>query len=362
MNYVSNLNPPASSNQGTTLDRANRPSPTVSWSGRRGKRLLSPFRAGFTLVELLVVIAIIGILVALLLPAVQSAREAARRTECTNKLKQISLAALNFHNSYARFPMGVESQNPPQIYGSGIRIWGHAVLPYLEETALNQRADYDVGQATGGWYTNNEITNSTRINSYICPSDEVGTIDFPGEGIFGWARSNYTACFSADGIYAEPGANHNVDDLYDKAFLNPSVRSGLRALFNVNVKKTLTKVVDGTSKTVAFSELISGPGGTTDLRGYWWGYFGSFHTHMRMPNSPLPDRIIYGCVPTKSPCQNSAAGWSAHVIAARSYHPGGVNVTFADGSVHFVSDTIDHPVWIGMGSINGNEPTSLFSN
>jgi len=324
---------------------------------RQGRAVWGPsFRAAFTLVELLVVIAIIGILVALLLPAVNSARESARRLQCTNNLRQIALAAHNFHSAQNRFPTGVESQEPPRIYGSGIRIWGHAVLPYLEETVIDNYADYDVGQGKADWYINNAVTNSTRIMTYICPSDEVGSIDFPGENIFEWTRSNYTACFSADGIFAEPGANHNVDSLHNKSFLNPSVRSGLRGLFNVNVKKTVKSVEDGTSKTVAFSELISGPDRTQDLRGYWWGYFGSFHTHMRMPNTSLPDRLFGGsCFPEKSPCQPNASGWSAVVVAARSYHVGGVNVAFADGSMHFVTDSIDRLAWIGIGSINGGE-------
>ena len=77
---------------------------------------------------------------------------------------------------------------------------------------------------------------------------------------------------------------------------------------------------------------------------------------MRMPNTPLPDKLFGGsCFPDKTPCKTNAEGWPAVVVAARSYHPGGVNVAFADGSVHFVTDSIDHLAWIGLGSINGGE-------
>jgi prepilin-type processing-associated H-X9-DG protein len=172
-------------------------------------------------------------------------------------------------------------------------------------------------------------------------------------GLVGWSRSNYVACYSADGIMVEPDAPHDRDTCNNDPRVNAAVLSARLALFNINVERKFKSVVDGTSKTIAFSEHIQGPDDTKDSRGYWWGWWGHQYTHMRAPNSPLPDHTFY-CHDDKVPCRGVAC-WSAHIHAARSYHSGGVNVCLADGSVRFVDDSVDQSVWEGLASINGEE-------
>lgn len=318
----------------------------------------------FTLVELLVVITIIGILIALLLPAVQAAREAARRMQCTNNLKQTILAAHSFNEAKGMFPKGLRNRNPAALFGGGpVTSWAIDIMPYMEYGNIYQLtgADLPAGPLPADWSANNDRAGQTTISAYLCPSDSPGCFGaLPSAGVNqDWARSNYTACFSADGTYSEP----SVPDMGDggcnnQATYNPSVTSGLRALFNINVRKTLDMVTDGTSNTVALSELIQGPDKSQDVRGTWWGFFGAHHTHMVVPNSPSSDRIPLWCDSAKIPCQMSSC-LSTAIVAARSYHPGGVNVAMADGSGRFIMDTIDQSTWVALGSINGGETLGL---
>ena len=312
----------------------------------------SSLQRGFTLVELLVVIAIIGILVSLLLPAVNAAREAARRTQCINNLKQLGLAALNFHDVNEHFPIGQDTDPRPRIFASTYKIWTHSVWPFLEESGLSDAWDQNVR-----WNQRNNIELSkTFIASFHCPSDTPGGFTVVEEGIDSWSRSNYAACYSADGSMVEPDAPQDRDSCNNDPRSNPSVASGKRALFNINVEKNIKKITDGTSHTAAFSELIQGPDGSRDARGYWWGHFGAQYTHMRSPNSPLPDRTLSTfCDDRKAPCQPNVTCWTTHIYAARSLHPGGVNSCRADGSVHFVTNSINQFVWVALGSINGEE-------
>jgi prepilin-type N-terminal cleavage/methylation domain-containing protein/prepilin-type processing-associated H-X9-DG protein len=315
-------------------------------------------RAAFTLIELLVVIAIIAILIGLSLPAVQKVRAAAARIQCANNLKQIGLAAQNYHGTYDSFPVGLKSQPAPGIYYTPTIFWPQALMPFLELDNLYRQQDFTDGVATAAWYANNNAAQRTVIKSYQCPADNPGVFEGTGEPFSGWTRSNYVACYSADGTWVEPQAPQNRDGCNNDPAQNPSVTSGKRALFNINVRKGIRDVTDGTSNTAAFSEVISGPSHTPDLRGYWWGYFGAQYTHMRPPNSPLNDRLWNGwCVNTnpQAPCDTTAACWTTLIIAARSYHGGGVNVALADGSVHFVGNGISQSSWIALGSINGGE-------
>ena len=311
---------------------------------------------GFTLVELLVVIAIIGVLIALLLPAVQAARETARRSSCRNKRKQLCLALHNFHDAHSAFAQGVTSTPPPKIYTGAIKSWPMHLMSYFEQDTLEQLGDFQTKIATGGWYANNRAFSSYHVPMFECPSDEVGTMDLPGEGIFGWSRSNYVGCFSADGGWVEPNALQDIDLCNNDPLQNPSVQSGNRATFNINVTRGPQHITDGTSNTVAFSEMICGPDHSADLRGYWWGLYGHAYSHRLSPNSALPDRVIPGyCDPLKSPCKPSATCLTTVYMGARSLHPQGVNVALCDGSVRFVQDQIDIGVWQGLASINGSE-------
>jgi len=321
----------------------------------------SPFRCrAFTLVELLVVIAIIGVLVALLLPAVQAAREAARRMQCGNNLKQTALALHAYHNAMRTFPQGLLA-----IVGRGKyrgTTWMMLLLPYIEQKQLAELINYDapLDTTSSSAYIVNAGAYRQQIPVYKCPSDEGGV-----EGHYdqnynngpGFSRTNVVGCFSADGTMVEPGAPWTEGLPNNQDPPNPSVTSGKRAFFNMHVIRSVRDITDGLSHTAAVSEEITGPDGSRDLRGTWTGGWGIHYTHQYGPNSPVPDSMAGDifCDPTKVPCDGSAGHWVVINFSARSYHPGGVNVGMADGSVHFVEDQIDHDIWQALGSINGGE-------
>lgn len=332
-------------------------------------------RPAFTLVELLVVIAIIGILVALLLPAVQSAREAARRIQCMNNMKQIGVALHNYHSAMGSFPAGcIEGDRGLELVS-----WTSAITPYIEESALYEQFDPTVKwnhyyYSRHSSHKGNAEVWRTVIQIYGCPSDTQGrdTIyDQKHNGGPGFTRGNYVACFSPDGTVTEPGLDYPHGSCQDRAIVNPSVSSGMRALFNSNIWRGVRHVVDGTSKTIIASELITPDdippwpqprqGHGDDQRGCWWfDPRGISYTHRLSPNSPLPD-VMKGrpCRSQKTPCVSTALCVGAQYNGARSFHPGGVTVLQADGSVRFVQDGIDMFIWQASASINSGEVVTL---
>ncbi|HMO84411.1 MAG TPA: DUF1559 domain-containing protein [Lacipirellulaceae bacterium] len=321
--------------------------------GRQRAESPGACQPAFTLVELLVVIAIIGVLVALLLPAIQAAREAARRAQCFNNLKQLGVSIHNHHSARNYFPMGMEWYDHSDQQSARL-FWTFAILPYMEQNPLNNVADWSVGFAFRREEENNRLF-STPIPAYQCPSDEhgVNTAYSPQ----GYSRSNYVACYSPDGRMVEPSVDIAVIDGCNKLpARNPATRN---ALFNVDIKRGARHVTDGTSNTAAFSETITGPNGTADMRGTWWNDWGGHYTHLRLPNTHLPDNVWSAvpslCDPAKAPCDTRAPCWTTVNFSARSNHPGGVNVARADGSVAFQSDEIDLLVWQALGSIDGEE-------
>lgn len=146
---------------------------------------------------------------------------------------------------------------------------------------------------------------------------------------------------------------------FDRACNDANNPATQRALFNWNVFRGIRDVIDGTSHTVALSELIAGPSGSADLRGLWVSDLGIGYSHLRTPNSAIPDQLLGGRYcdsrKRKAPCVGNSPCWSTVIYAARSYHPGGVNAALTDGSVRFFSDTINASVWIGLASIDGQE-------
>jgi prepilin-type N-terminal cleavage/methylation domain-containing protein/prepilin-type processing-associated H-X9-DG protein len=305
---------------------------------------------GFTLVELLVVITIIGILIALLLPAVQAAREAARRMQCQNNLKQTTLALHLYHEAKQTFPYGIFNFSHTTVS------WMTFVLPYLEQENVQNLVIF--GAKDSDVYRKNALAFRMKMPAYCCPSDVVGVegmYDQQNNGGPGFSRSNVVGCFSADGNLVEPGAPE-ADGCNNDAGLNDSVTSGKRAIFNVNVLRSIAQVTDGTSNTVAISEIISGPDKSSDLRGVWWTDWGCSYEHRYAPNSHHDAMSAAShCDPSKVYCDASAGCWSTVHFAAGSYHPGGVNVGLVDGSGRFVNDTIDLSLWQALGSVNGGE-------
>jgi len=317
---------------------------------RTGRRTAT---RGFTLVELLVVIAIIGVLVGLLLPAVQAARESARRSQCSNNLKQIGLGMQNFLAAKGHYPSG--SQADEEVARRTVHQWTVYLMPYLELNSISDRYDWSVGDRGNDFAAVNGPLFKLPIAVYQCPSDTHGFVKD-----WGWSHSNYVGCFAADGSWVEPG-NWPPDPLTAIASINPAAKSKTLGLFNFNLTRKPKDVIDGTSNTFAFSEVISGLDNENDFRGCWAVDHGVAYTHRLGPNSTLPDKMVRGCPensPPAAPCVRAPSFGTAY-YAARSYHAGGVNGSRIDGSVQFVADAVDADVWIALGSINGEETTGL---
>lgn len=306
-------------------------------------------RLGFTLVELLVVIAIIGILVALLLPAVQSAREAARRTECVNKLRQWGLAMQNHHDSRGHFPAGTISAGRTSTNGADRRTFVLLVWPYLEESALFDTYDFSVPF----WHPDNRDAMSAQPSMYFCPSDRVGAF-WRGDQ-YTRSRGNYVVCYSngdfrATNFYAETRKQNPRYPNYMPApfadYREPEAHG-----------TSMREFVDGVSKTMLMSEVLM----TTHDED--WDGRGDFlnnhagHSNFMTLNTPNAgqDQMICGSSNSHilpGPCRNySNSDGNSMFASARSNHPGGVNVMMGDASVHFTTDDIDPFLWQYQGSI-----------
>lgn len=317
-----------------------------------------------TLVELLIVIAIIGLLVALLLPAVQGVREAARRLHCGNNVRQLVIAMQGYHQANGTFPSASLSTTPGNrsSLNNPTTHWTMLIWPYVELKTLADAYDWQVSFRGGSTQTAADAVNGkifrTRIALYECPSDVAGIYanqpNIPTTD--GYTRSNYCGCASPDGSIMEK--NRPENDGFDEnppcnSINNPATK---KALFNWTIARSAAHVRDGTSNTVAISEVIAGPSGTPDLRGAWWTDLGCVYTHNRTPNSAVPDQMlnIDYCNPAKAPCTGGPC-WSTLMIAARSKHLGGVNAGLADGSVRFVADAVNAAAWISLASIDSGD-------
>lgn len=362
-------------------------------------------KLGFTLVELLVVIAIIGVLVGLLLPAVQAAREAARRMQCSNNEKQIGLAVLNYESAHRRFPLtitGSGSASAPR--GSGFYSWFAMILPQIEQNPLYEQIDFrfSMNDAYLGALPDYKkvLISSTNVNSraastfiptYLCPSDPVdasenmgSALPAPGSyaGNVGWVRRTT----GSQGLDPELiNANGAMP------IANPRAATGW---FVPNISSA--SFADGTSRTALASERIINTSTVTP------GLFSPV-----MSNGPVPTRSFCAGGVTARPlsgwvsyCKGVSApdptysiphgrAWiSGHTLAANLYmhvmppnsrnchiyggeddgnnivsasskHTGGLNVVFADGHVEFVSFSVAQEVWWAIGSRNGAETISL---
>ena len=305
---------------------------------------------GFTLVELLVVIAIIGILVGLLLPAVQAAREAARRMQCSNNMKQLGLAVHNYHDTYRTFPAATYSWkscqqtgtfvgNSPALNASG---W-LAVLPFFENGNVSSQYSFSgaasMAVSTGGGSTapiaGDPVLNGNgklvaqKLPIFICPSDpgdpfHVDNSDFysikNGSGLKG-ARTNYD--FSV---------NCHINCNYFK-----SLASNVKNMFGENSDTKIASVIDGTSNTFMLGEttldVVNGEGNAWGYRG--WVMIGVDGSCTKQNGRGLNVKDRGPTRPTQIPGQLGSWGW------AGSNHPGGCHFTLGDGSVHFVSDSIN---------------------
>ena len=318
-------------------------------------------KRGFTLVELLVVIAIIAMLVTLLLPAVQSAREAARRTQCINHLKQLGIALHGYESAFSRFPAGSPEE-------AGYLSPQAQILPQVEESAVGRLLDIHKGPFEEPNYT----AAAAQPSIFLCPSDSQPV---EGQTDMGWTNyhgncGTWVHITGWDGIFG-PNYQAGGDDMKPLK---------------------LAQVIDGTSKTAAFAEVLNGFGPNTDIsksrlqdcfesgaagnpqaspiearanfmskdwsasqipwsggwrwRGYPWSegtVWRGWYNHLLPPNQP---------------CWRPGDWWKL-VTPATSAHPGVVNMVMCDGSVRSVADDVDPLVWQATGSRAGGEPLSL---
>lgn len=324
-------------------------------------------RCGFTLVELLVVIAIIGILIALLLPAVQAAREAARRIQCSNHLKQIGLAMHNYESHNTALPIGLLVSpfvpNPPP---GGVP--GHTalavLLPFLEQANVTAIYHTEVRNV----HPDNRPATGYQLAVYRCPSDSSsGRIAVTAIFDTEFSRSNYVVCF---------GSNTMLHDCNGMNLMASPIRTGIDletdGAFRLDGSRRWADFRDGTSQTVLASEVLagqddykdkSGADMAWDARGLWAFHMmgASSYTHRNLPNTAVGDCLMAGgtlnCVDgPEMPCDNSCGTkWDTFHAAARSRHPGGVNTVFADGHVAFIHETIRLDTWQCLGAINDRQ-------
>lgn len=310
---------------------------------------------GFTLVELLVVIAIIGILVALLLPAVQSAREAARRTQCSNNLKQLSLAVLNYESQIRTFPIGAQNAGFP--CGPPRTTWAIQIYPMLEQKALFEKFNFKLPNGPGGAVWTNpaqcmalDAPTAVPVAAFLCPSDgQGGQVHKHVSGLGWFARGNYAGIFG------------NID--YGSA-RPPAAAAHLPGAFGYNTPVAIADIVDGTSNTVLFAEILTGVNQDNDYRGvHWYDHVGTSQVFTKyQPNTPSPDVFISTwCTATTNlpnknlPCVAGASDQRGDTAAARSRHSGGVQVALCDGSTRFIPDGVSLLTWQQIGSIAGRE-------
>jgi prepilin-type N-terminal cleavage/methylation domain-containing protein len=312
-----------------------------------------PRKSGFTLVEMLVVIAILALLMALLLPAVQGAREAARRLQCSNNMRQVALALQQHETQREHFPYGTLDELSVSVRRRDT--WFQQTWPFLEEMPLFQK--YMAWTGTYVMDTPPEIKDAV-IPAVRCPADaEAGANGFGGGGPFrsgGWGfQGNYVGCAGDDFIRinrTERGDSYLVK---------------LSGVFYGNSNTATASIRDGLSNTLLLSEVrirrVKG-GGWGDAGGYWGGgQHSSFGFSARdTPNSTVSDRV-FECKTTgdpKAPCVSVGDSFEK-INHARSYHVGGVNAALADGSTHFFTDTIDLAAWRGLSTIAGRETVSI---
>jgi prepilin-type N-terminal cleavage/methylation domain-containing protein/prepilin-type processing-associated H-X9-DG protein len=309
-------------------------------------------RHGFTLVELLVVIAIIGILIGLLLPAIQSAREAGRRTQCSNNIKQIALALQAYHDAYLKLPAGA---NFGGVGGAGTRpTWAAACLPFLEYKGLYDRINF----SKPIWDPANVPGVQTIVPTFICPSDNTGSPLLGGRlqtgqvnpdksmglwypGSMGPTRDGTSAGNSCVYCPQPPPCYCCADTAdYGQGWAGPP---GVGVFDRGQHPVRFLDITDGLSHTLMIGETI--PSQCT--------FNGMYNHNFPIAGTTIPINTF------ESTVEGSNSLWWAG-CGFKSRHPGGCNFAACDGSLHFVSDNIDYKLYNALGTRAGGE-TAQFS-
>ncbi|MBI1247985.1 DUF1559 domain-containing protein [bacterium] len=302
-----------------------------------------PMKSGFTLVELLVVIAIIGILIALLLPAVQQAREAARRMQCANNLKQMGLACHNYLDTYGALPPGSFYKLKSGQWDS--HGWAVAILPFIEQNNLYEGYNFSIAPLA----TQHQNIRRTVVDGYICPS-------------FSGASKNSSSSLYSDGglltyqgiggvYFNDPNLDH---DLPGNAGYGMITSNGV---FRVNGSRKAADVTDGLSNTLMIGDYTH-----RDRTGGNSGYPGNVRVWIVSTTNLVKGafynmKIIYQDTINSRRDRND--GIAFNHLPYTSMHPGGANFVAADGSVHFLPETINFDVYRSLGTINGGEAYSI---
>ncbi|MDB5385306.1 MAG: putative major pilin subunit [Planctomycetaceae bacterium] len=291
-------------------------------------------KRGFTLIELLVVIAIIAVLIALLLPAVQQAREAARRSQCKNNLKQLGVALHNYHDTMTILPFGSHGDQ------SG-HTWCLYIMPYIDQANI-----YNQWVFNCSYYGSNAAVRRNSVPVYTCPSDT------PSQWWDSNPLYNYVVCLgTTNNAHTSP---LNGVNWYPGAF--DVVDSGS---CGGNAPKTyrFRDINDGLSNTIFMGEVRQGPV-NQDIRGLaWYGPFNGFTTNIG-PNSSSPDTMVGFC--NNQPTLGMPCVGGTTALGARSKHVGGVHTVMGDGAVRFVSNNVNLPTWQAISSIQGGEVVGDF--
>jgi prepilin-type N-terminal cleavage/methylation domain-containing protein len=314
---------------------------------------LSRARRGFTLVELLVVIAIIGILVALLLPAVQAARESSRRSSCGNNLKQLGTAIHNYHDTYKNFPINYSGNNQYNATATG-RSWMIGILPFMEQKTLHDQVRFDLqlGQADASGALPNTDVSKTVIATFLCPSDGAN-----GNGSLG-SRANLNDVRAITCYKACAGGNWNAGDhggVTQASGPWPNNADGLdhgngiicrNAINDPSNCKNFASVIDGLSNTFAVGETVP-----AWCQHTWWYWFNGATATCGVP---LNYRVELGDAYLVSQYGDWGRNYSFF-----SRHPGGGQFTMCDASTRFFASSIDITLYRSLATVAGGEAVNV---